>query len=45
LVTELSGVLKSKPCHLLLSGFGVGLSWGSCIVHTDQLLIPTLYEV
>jgi len=45
MVTELSEVLKSTPCHLLLSGFGVGLAWGSCLVHTDQLIIPTLHEV
>jgi len=32
-----SRILKKKN-KLLLSGFGVGLSWGSCILEWDDLL-------
>lgn len=29
---------------LLLSGFGVGLSWGSALIETDKLIIPDIIE-
>jgi 3-oxoacyl-[acyl-carrier-protein] synthase III len=41
LKTELSG-RKNK---LLLSGFGVGLSWGSVILDTENLVIPDIIEL
>jgi 3-oxoacyl-[acyl-carrier-protein] synthase III len=33
-----SSKVLSKGSKLLLSGFGVGLSWGSCILEWDELL-------
>ena len=30
---------------LLLSGFGVGMSWASCIIETDNLKISKLIEI
>jgi 3-oxoacyl-[acyl-carrier-protein] synthase-3 len=27
------------PCKVLLSGFGVGLSWANCITHLDDVVI------
>ena len=45
LVTELAEQLSSGQQRLLLSGFGVGLSWGSAILTTHNLKIPGLIEV
>jgi 3-oxoacyl-[acyl-carrier-protein] synthase-3 len=42
LVTELLPQLKSKKLNLLLSGFGVGLSWGSVLLETEKLVIPEI---
>lgn len=42
LVTELSQELKLKKLNLLLSGFGVGLSWGSVLLKTENLTVPDL---
>jgi 3-oxoacyl-[acyl-carrier-protein] synthase-3 len=30
--------------RLLMSGFGIGLSWGSCIVDTENAAFPALLE-
>lgn len=43
MVTEISNL--KDPLNLLLSGFGVGLSWGSVIVHTKELCCPKLIEL
>ena len=43
-VTELSQQLKLKKVNLLLSGFGVGLSWGSVLVETENLIVPDLID-
>lgn len=37
--------IKQGPQRLLLSGFGVGLSWASCIVEIGPAVIPTLIEI
>lgn len=42
--TALKEELKS-PKKLLFSGFGVGLSWSSAIVQTDNIIIPELIEL
>lgn len=44
LVAALAPALQNAPQHLLLSGFGVGLSWGSAILRTDQLICPEMNE-
>lgn len=39
-LTMLHGIkneLEQKPLHLLLSGFGVGYSWGNCILKTNHV--------
>ncbi|CAG0977627.1 3-oxoacyl-[acyl-carrier-protein] synthase III [Methylophilaceae bacterium] len=36
--------LAQGPKQLLLSGFGIGLSWGSCILEIDQAKFPALIE-
>ena len=36
--------LSSGRKRLLMSGFGIGLSWGSCILETDGATFPALLE-
>ncbi len=36
--------LKTKKLKLLLSGFGVGFSWGSAIIETNELKVVDLIE-
>ncbi len=45
MVTETSGDLISKKNKLCLSGFGVGFSWGSALIKTDQLVCLPLIEL
>lgn len=45
MVTAIAGALKQKQNTLLLTGFGVGLSWGSVLLKTDSLTIPSLLEI
>lgn len=44
MTARLRDVLSSTRKRLLLSGFGVGLSWGSCIVDIDGAAFPALIE-
>ncbi len=37
--------LKSEKLQLLLSGFGVGLSWGSVILETEKIVCPDIIEI
>ena len=45
LVSQLSEELSSKPLNLLLSGFGVGLSWGNVLLTTNNVVCPELIYV
>ncbi len=40
IVSELSEEIASQELTLLLSGFGVGLSWGSVILKTNRIICP-----
>lgn len=44
MVTEL-GKQLSSPQTILMSGFGVGLSWASCIFQSNELNIEPLLEI
>lgn len=37
--------LSTGKNKLLLSGFGVGLSWGSVILDTENLILPGIFEI
>ncbi len=37
--------LEQKPLHLLLSGFGVGYSWGNCLIRTDRITCTEILEL
>lgn len=41
----LGAALRSRSLQLLLCGFGVGLSWGSCYLTTHQIACPDVIEV
>ena len=45
MVTKLRENLTSKKIHLMLSGFGVGLSWGSVYLETEKIICPELMEL
>jgi len=45
IVTEIRSNLLKEPRHLLLSGFGVGLSWGSAGVYLNQAVCLPIIEV
>jgi len=42
---KLAGALIGKRQKLLLTGFGVGLSWGSVAMNTGPMVVPPLVEV
>lgn len=44
MVSEIRNELCSKQVSLMLSGFGVGLSWGAASVVTDRIVCPELLE-
>ncbi|MEN8225179.1 MAG: ketoacyl-ACP synthase III [Bacteroidota bacterium] len=45
IVTKLSDEASGKELKTLLSGFGVGLSWGSVILEMDNIYCPDLIEL
>jgi len=45
LVTKLHERLEREKLHLVLSGFGVGLSWGSVSLEMDRIKCPELIIV
>jgi 3-oxoacyl-[acyl-carrier-protein] synthase-3 len=45
LVAKLQEALQSRKVNLLLSGFGVGLSWGSTYLETENIVCPQLVEI
>jgi 3-oxoacyl-[acyl-carrier-protein] synthase III len=45
MVTQMQQKLSTTSNKLMLCGFGVGLSWGTCYVETNNLVIPNLIEI
>ncbi len=45
MVTSIGEPLRQGRKKLILSAFGVGLSWGSALIETDRLIIPALLEL
>lgn len=45
IVTEIRKEIENKDLNLMLSGFGVGLSWGSAAVKTDKMVCPEVLEI
>ena len=44
MVNNIREELNNQSLRLLLSGFGVGLSWGSVILETDKICCPAIIE-
>ena len=44
MLANLKDSLRSKKLNLILSGFGVGLSWGSAYLETENLVCPDIIE-
>ncbi len=44
MVSELGKELTSKKINLLLSAFGIGLSWGSVLLETEKIICPEVLE-
>lgn len=42
---QLKNELQTKKIKLLLSGFGVGYSWGNCILETNRIVCTDLLEI
>ncbi|MBL4585706.1 MAG: ketoacyl-ACP synthase III [Flavobacteriales bacterium] len=42
LVSQLREAMEKETLQLLLSGFGVGLSWGNVILSTDRIICPEI---
>ena len=42
---KLRDELENKSLNLLLSGFGVGYSWGNCIVRTNKIICTDIIEI
>ncbi len=45
MLVKLREKLASQKLNLLLSGFGVGLSWGSAYIETEKIICPELIEL
>ena len=45
MVSELQEELTTKKMNLILSGFGVGLSWGSVALQTDKIVCLKMLEI
>ena len=45
IVTQLNDEVKNNSLNILASGFGVGLSWGSCNINLDRIICPELIEI
>lgn len=45
IVSELREVLRNNQKKVLLSGFGVGYSWGSVLMDLSDITIPDLIEI
>ncbi len=45
MVSEISNELKNGKVNLVMCGFGVGLSWGTCNIHLDQIVVCDLVQI
>jgi 3-oxoacyl-[acyl-carrier-protein] synthase-3 len=44
MVTQIRKELGEKSQKLLLSAFGIGLSWGTALIGTDGIVVPEITE-
>ena len=44
MISQMREALQSRPQKLLLSAFGIGLSWGTALIETDGIVVPEITE-
>lgn len=44
MISQLKNELQDRPQKLLLSAFGIGLSWGTALIGTDGIVVPDITE-
>lgn len=44
MTARLREALQAEKKKLLLCGFGIGLSWGTCILDIDGAVLPEMIE-
>lgn len=44
MVSQIREILENKSQKLLLSAFGIGLSWGTALIETDGIIVPEITE-
>lgn len=42
MVSEIADDLKCKKLNMMASAFGLGLTWGTMLFHTDNIIVPDL---
>ena len=45
MVSEIAEELSSKPLTLVCSAFGLGLTWGTMVLRTSPMMIPSLNKI
>lgn len=45
MVSQMKNALETKDLNHVLSGFGVGLSWGTAGIQTNRIICPELIEI
>jgi 3-oxoacyl-[acyl-carrier-protein] synthase-3 len=45
MTVRLGDVISDGKNKLLMCGFGVGLSWGSCLIDVENVVVSSLIEV
>lgn len=45
IVTQLKGKFENKPTKFICCGFGVGLSWGTVALETNNIIVSDLVEI
>ena len=45
IVSQLRGKFEDKPTKFICCGFGVGLSWGTVVIETKDIVVPEIVNV
>ncbi|MBU2649361.1 MAG: ketoacyl-ACP synthase III [Bacteroidetes bacterium] len=45
IISELRDEITSKKLNLVLTAFGIGLSWGTALVELDRIVCPEIVEI
>lgn len=45
MTVNLSETLQNGTNKILMSGFGIGLSWGTCVIDIESAIFPSLIEI